>query len=147
MQGPCRRYGWRCNPVGYQPNNIHLPNEKAWNLREAVFLKNIIVDNNPLAVAGQKRGSRKSPLQCSDASDGAIHAAPFALRGVIETDSNQDLSVGIPAQLLKRFLLIFSDRILDSRVDRGMPSIAAAPDDPNTRPSLSRRADSINSFS
>jgi hypothetical protein len=30
--------GWRCNPIGYQPNYTHIPNEKAWNLREAVFL-------------------------------------------------------------------------------------------------------------
>src|SRR5258706_6888252 len=43
------------------------------------------------------------PPQCSDASDCAIHAAPFSLRGVIETDSNQDLREGIPAQVLKRF--------------------------------------------
>src|SRR5260370_16736800 len=76
-----------------------------------------------------------------------VHAAPFAPRGVIETDSNQDLPEGIPAQLLNRFLLILSDRIFDSTVDRGIPSIAAAPDGPNTRPSLSRRADSIISFS
>src|SRR5258706_14306540 len=81
------------------------------------------------------------------ASSRAVHAAPFAPRGVIETDSNQDLPEGIPAQLLKRFLLILSDRIFDSTVDRGIPSIAAAPDGPNTRPSLSRRADSIISFS
>ena len=41
MQGPRRRYGWRCNPIGYQPNYTHIPNEKAWNLREAVFLKSV----------------------------------------------------------------------------------------------------------
>src|SRR6266705_1982983 len=35
MQGPRRRYGWRCNPIGYQPNYTHIPNEKAWSLREA----------------------------------------------------------------------------------------------------------------
>src|SRR6266849_7457618 len=41
VQGPRRRYGWRCNPIGYQPNYTHIPNEKAWNLREAVFLKSV----------------------------------------------------------------------------------------------------------
>ena len=81
------------------------------------------------------------------ASSRAIHAAPFALRGVIETDSNQDLPEGIAAELLKRFLLILSDRIFDSTVDRGMPSIAAAPEGPKTRPALSRKAASIISFS
>src|SRR5208282_2803648 len=49
--------------------------------------------------------------------------------------------------VLKRFLLIFNDLIFDSRVDRGMPSLAAAPDGPNTRPPLSFRAASIISFS
>jgi hypothetical protein len=37
-------------------------------------------------------------------------------------------------QTLKRFLLIFSARIFDSSVDRAIPSLAAAPDGPNTRP-------------
>src|SRR6202040_3349703 len=48
---------------------------------------------------------------------------------------------------LKRFLLIFSDFIFDSRVDPGRPSLAAAPEGPDTCPPLSRRAASINSFS
>src|SRR5258708_39437073 len=51
------------------------------------------------------------------------------------------------AVVLKRFLSIFSDRIFESRVDPGMPSLAAAPDCPDTRPPLSRRAVSIISFS
>ena len=45
--------------------------------------------------------------------------------------------------LLKRNLLIFSARIFDSRVDRAIPSLAAAPDGPNIRPWDSRRASSI----
>src|SRR5713101_3678272 len=49
--------------------------------------------------------------------------------------------------VLKLFLLIFSDRILDSRVDPGKPSLVAAPDGPDTCPPLSRRAASIISFS
>src|SRR5258707_8176202 len=49
--------------------------------------------------------------------------------------------------VLKRFLLIFSDLIFDSRVDPGIPSLAAAPDCPDTRPPLSRRAVSMISFS
>src|ERR1700720_818964 len=49
--------------------------------------------------------------------------------------------------LLKRFLLILSDLIFVSRVDPGIPSLAAAPDGPDTRPPLSYRAPSIISFS
>jgi hypothetical protein len=43
----------------------------------------------------------------------------------------------------KRFLSIFSERILDSRVERGTPSLAAAPSEPATRPRHSFNADSI----
>src|SRR6266481_5662116 len=48
--------------------------------------------------------------------------------------------------VLKRFLLIFSDLIFESRVVPGIPSLAAAPDGPNTRPLVSRSAASIISF-
>src|SRR5258707_6604438 len=48
---------------------------------------------------------------------------------------------------LKAFVLIFSDLIFDSNVDPGKPSLAAAPDGPDTCPPLSRRAASIISFS
>lgn len=41
--------------------------------------------------------------------------------------------------VLKWYLLIFSDRIFDSNVDRLIPSFAAAPDGPDTRPPLLRR--------
>src|SRR5258707_15661003 len=58
----------------------------------------------------------------------------------------QMLPDGGPAAL-KRFLSIFSDLIFVSRVDPGIPSLAAAPDGPDTRPPLSRRATSIISFS
>src|SRR6266849_8228748 len=50
-------------------------------------------------------------------------------------------------EVLIRFLLIFSDLTFDSRVDPGIPSLAAAPDGPDTRPPLSRRAASIIFFS
>src|ERR1700685_3927030 len=40
-------------------------------------------------------------------------------------------------QDLKRFLLIFNDRIFDSSVDRGIPNLVAAPVGPKTRPALS----------
>ena len=53
----------------------------------------------------------------------------------------------IPALTLKRFLLILSDRIFDSSVDRAIPSFAAAPDGPDTRPWHSRRVASIISLS
>src|SRR6266853_192519 len=49
--------------------------------------------------------------------------------------------------VLKRFLLILSDLIFDSKVDPGKPSLAAAPDGPDTCPPLSRRAASIIFFS
>ena len=49
--------------------------------------------------------------------------------------------------VLKRFLLIFSDLIFESRVVPGIPSLAAAPDGPNTRPLVSRRAASMIAFS
>src|SRR6266403_5871510 len=53
----------------------------------------------------------------------------------------------IAYRVLKRFLSIFSDLILDSSVDRGMPNLAAAPVAPNTRPRLSSKASSIMFFS
>src|SRR5271165_6171085 len=48
---------------------------------------------------------------------------------------------------LKRFLSILSDLIFESRVEPGIPSLAAAPDGPETLPPLSRKAASIISFS
>src|SRR5580700_2543134 len=44
---------------------------------------------------------------------------------------------------LNRFLLIFSALILSWRVEGGMPSFAAAPDGPETRPLVSASAASI----
>src|SRR5215472_16202058 len=52
-----------------------------------------------------------------------------------------------PQMVLKRCVLIFSDLIFESRVDRGMPSLTAAPNGPDTRPLVSARAVSILSFS
>src|SRR6266481_387227 len=48
---------------------------------------------------------------------------------------------------LNPYLLIFRDRIFDSKVEAGMPSLAAAPDDPDTLPLVWARAASINSLS
>src|SRR5207302_11451738 len=53
----------------------------------------------------------------------------------------------VSGEALKRFLLMLSDRIFDSRVDRAIPSLAAAPEGPNIRPWDSRRASSIISLS
>src|SRR6267154_6881820 len=58
-----------------------------------------------------------------------------------------DGSHQVPGIGLKRFLSIFSDRIFDSRVDRGIPNLAAAPVGPDTRPRVSFSAASIMSFS
>jgi len=43
-------------------------------------------------------------------------------------------AVNLLDSVLNRFLSIFSDLIFDSRVDRGMPNLAAAPFGPNMRP-------------
>src|SRR5260370_8348765 len=45
--------------------------------------------------------------------------------------------------VLKLYLLIFIALIFDSKVDGGIPSRAAAPKGPDTRPSASARAASI----
>src|SRR5271169_5060894 len=50
---------------------------------------------------------------------------------------------GVRALVLKLYLLMFIDRILDSKVDGGIPSKAAAPDGPDTRPPASASAESI----
>jgi len=50
---------------------------------------------------------------------------------------------GVRALVLKLYLLMFIDRIFDSKVDGGIPSKAAAPDGPDTRPRASARAESI----
>ena len=51
------------------------------------------------------------------------------------------LAFAFPAQCKR------GDRIFDSSVERAVPSFAAAPDGPNTRPWHSRRAASMISFS
>jgi hypothetical protein len=48
-----------------------------------------------------------------------------AALAMLGTDSKQDRRGIVSAKSLKLFLLIFSDRILDSRVDRAMPSLVA----------------------
>src|SRR6266536_459587 len=50
-------------------------------------------------------------------------------------------------EALKRFLSILRVLIFDSNVDRAIPSLAAAPDGPKTRPRDSVRAASIACFS
>src|SRR5258705_5246078 len=62
-------------------------------------------------------------------------------------DAISDENPQVPDGGLKRFLLMLSDRIFDSKVDRAIPSLAAAPDGPNIRPWDSRRASSIISLS
>ena len=68
------------------------------------------------------------------------------LRSTDETRGPKSSRAYLSAELLKRFLSIFKDRIFDSKVDRGIPSFAAAPEGPNTRPRLSRSAASITRF-
>jgi hypothetical protein len=54
---------------------------------------------------------------------------------------------GLAGRARKRLLLIFSARILDSSVERGIPRRAAAPDGPKTRPPVARSASSTIAFS
>src|SRR5262249_36957969 len=49
--------------------------------------------------------------------------------------------------VLNLYLLIFSDRILDSRVEAGKPNWAAAPAGPETRPAAAASAVSMTCFS
>src|SRR6267154_2721586 len=65
--------------------------------------------------------------------------------GATEQISGKDPQV--PGGALKRFLLMLSDRIFECRVDRAIPSLAAAPNGPNIRPWDTRRASSIISLS
>lgn len=65
----------------------------------------------------------------------------------VENGAKQGELIYDKSAILKRFLLIFSDLIFDSRVERGMPSLAAAPEGPYTRPPLSLNAASIMAFS
>ena len=53
---------------------------------------------------------------------------------------NRELEPQISDKVRNRFLSIFSDLILDSSVDRGMPNFAAALVGPNTRPRLAFKA-------
>src|SRR5215831_6756608 len=76
----------------------------------------------------------------------------IAISGPQDADFSEisEKSAGIftnPQRVLKRCVLIFSDLIFESRVDRGMPSLAAAPEGPDTRPLVSANAASILSFS
>ena len=65
-----------------------------------------------------------------------------------EVGANQSVEPAVFREIpLKRFLLIFSDLIFDSRVVPGMPSLAAAPDGPDTRPPHSCKAASMMAFS
>ena len=59
----------------------------------------------------------------------------------------RNLSYACYSDHLNRCLLIFNDRILDSRVVDGMPSFLAAPEGPDTRPRVSASTASIISFS
>ncbi len=49
--------------------------------------------------------------------------------------------------VLKRISLIFSYLIFDSSVEPGIPSLAAAPEGPDTRPPLSVNSISVIAFS
>jgi hypothetical protein len=65
--------------------------------------------------------------------------------GEIRDNTNFQERFGTRAR--KRLLLIPNARILDSSVERGIPSFAAAPEDPNTRPPVARSASSMSAFS
>ena len=58
-----------------------------------------------------------------------IMSLPVALHDAISVENPH-----VPDGALKRFLLMLNNRIFDSKVDRAIPSLAAAPDGPNIRP-------------
>src|SRR6267142_2069630 len=82
------------------------------------------------------------PRKSAPGPPGRLLARGGAERPVQETA--ECLCVEIETrQTRKRFLLILSARIRDSRVERAMPSRTAAPAAPDTRPPLARKASSI----
>ena len=96
-------------------------------------------------------GSYKRRALLEDLAKTAVPLARLApLRKVREVVGEfRELTGGSEERqtVLKRNLLIFSARILDSRVEAGMLSWAAAPDGPETRPPLAANALSIASLS
>ncbi len=65
-----------------------------------------------------------------------------------DVGANQSVEPAVFREIpLKRFLLILSALIFDSRVVPGMPSLTAAPDGPDTRAPHSRKAASMMAFS
>jgi hypothetical protein len=65
-----------------------------------------------------------------------------------DVSANQSVEPAVFREIpLNRFLLILSALIFDSRVVPGMPSLAAAPDGPDTRAPHSRKAASMMAFS
>src|SRR5580765_8495962 len=70
----------------------------------------------------------RSPKQMKTLRAGIMCLLPVASRrGQISAARSHVLG-----EALKRFLLIFSDRIFDSSVERAIPSFSAAPDGPDT---------------
>jgi hypothetical protein len=77
-----------------------------------------------------------------------VHRPPHSSKAErVDATQPRELAALQESGPLKRFLLIFNDLIFDSSVDRGMPSLVAAPEGPYTRPPHSRKAASIADFS
>src|SRR4029077_6364609 len=90
---------------------------------------------------------RSMSTYASSSAHGAKVFAPGRFVTASLPDRISDKSPQVSGEVLKRFLSIFSDRIFDSSVDRGMPNLAAAPVGPDIRPRLSFSPASIISFS
>jgi len=88
---------------------------------------------------------KKHVMTYGSAPDRGKRYGPLFQSALPETISGENPQVLDGA--LKRFLLMLSDRIFDSRVDLAIPSLAAAPDGPKIRPWDSRKASSIISLS
>src|SRR2546422_10290891 len=71
---------------------------------------------------------------------GFVRGAAEALAGDISHGNVRSACYRYGSLPLKRFLSTLSERIFDSSVDRGTPSLAAAPGGPDTRPLLAASA-------
>src|SRR5687767_1346686 len=87
------------------------------------------------------------PYDIDNREEMDIRIREFAKDSRIREGSRNRRSEERAQVFLYRYLLIFNDRIFDSSVEAGIPSFAAAPWGPETRPPVAARADSISSFS
>jgi len=103
--------------------------------------------NLTLRLASSLQRDKHSKSSLCRISDCAQQTAIFCVLKKFTTDRKTSTSPQISDKVLKRSLSIFSDLIFDSKVDRGIPNLAAAAVGPDTRPRVSFSATSIMCFS